>query len=281
MDVLKSVAELEEWKKACKANRETIGFVPTMGALHDGHLSLVKQSKKRAQKSICSIFVNPTQFDRAEDLNTYPSNIEQDINLLKNVSLDAVFIPTVSEMYPNEIVKKGPEVDFKGIDQKMEGEKRPGHFQGVVSVVHRFFGLVTPDFTFFGLKDYQQFLIVKLLAQQHHKAIEVVGCEIIREQTGLAMSSRNERLSSSARLAAAKIFEYLKALKLLAKQVGWQNALIQIEERFNNNAHFELEYLTVVDANSLELPKKNQLIGLRAFVAVWCDGVRLIDNLEL
>ncbi|MEM0991610.1 MAG: pantoate--beta-alanine ligase [Bacteroidota bacterium] len=279
MEILKTLAELEQWRKQIAT--KTIGFVPTMGALHDGHLSLIRASKAQDEQTICSIFVNPTQFNEASDLAKYPRTIAADIELLMSADTNAVFIPTSAEIYPAAGFEL-PSFQLEHLTNTLEGAHRPGHFDGVVQVVYRLVDLVQPDHLYMGLKDFQQQAIIAEMLRQMESAIELVPCTIRREPDGLAMSSRNRRLSTEQRQLAPKIYDVLRTAK-----ATWQttespteiqaNAINQLEL-----AGFEVDYFEIVDAKTLApIRMFDKSVSAIACVAAWLGDIRLIDNLRL
>jgi len=258
----------------------SVGFVPTMGALHKGHLSLIKQAKRENDIVVVSIFVNPTQFDKKEDLINYPKTIDTDLSLLKSIYCDLVFTPTAEEIYTNNIQSSA--FDFEGLEHQMEGKFRDGHFDGVGTIVKRLFEIVKPHKAYFGEKDFQQLQIIRKMVQKHHIPIKVVGCAIYREDDGLAMSSRNERLTKEHRKAAPFIYETIKEAKI---QFGTKNALeviTWVENEFRKQPLLGLEYFEIADEDSLESIKNtNPKQKYRAFIAVFAGEIRLIDNISL
>jgi pantoate--beta-alanine ligase len=257
-----------------------IGFVPTMGALHKGHISLVKKSQEENQKTVVSIFVNPTQFNNAEDLEKYPKTIAKDLELLEKNGCDVVFIPTVNEMYSNDVRSKT--YQFQGIEKQMEGKYREGHFDGVATIVEALFWAVNPDKAYFGEKDFQQLQIIKKLVEIENLSVEVTGCPILRENDGLAMSSRNIRLTEEERKIAPLIFNTLKKVVILSKTKSRQEVYQFVQDEFNSEPLFHLEYFIIANENSLEeVSSINPLENQRAFIAVNIGKVRLIDNLSL
>jgi len=267
---------LQQRKKDC-----TIGLVPTMGALHSGHISLVKKALSENDLVVVSIFVNPTQFDKKDDLEKYPRTFEKDIDLLRQVSDKiAVFAPTVDEIYEGKIASESYE--FEGLDKVMEGEFRSGHFDGVGTIVELLLRTVAPDRAYFGEKDFQQLQIIRKMAEIKHLPYTIIGCPIEREPHGLAMSSRNERLSKTTREQAGFIHNTLQTAKT---KFGTESALDikdWVTSEFQGNPLFELEYFEIADEHTLTPALKiqdNQ--KYRAFIAVYADGVRLIDNLRL
>jgi len=278
MEIFRTKEGLRLFIDNLKIQGQSIGFVPTMGALHLGHLSLIEASKSKADITIASIFVNPTQFNDKEDFTRYPRTEDEDILLLQTHKTDAVFIPDVSQMY--DIGEETLAFDLMGLDLRYEGAHRPGHFRGVVTIVDKLFSLVEPDFVFMGEKDFQQLAIVKLLAKNCFPKIEIIACPTLREANGLAMSSRNMLLSASERSHAAVIFETLRQI-----QEKWNSA--PIDEILNdvqlklNIPPLTLEYCAIVDAGSLEPLSDNAEKTAVALVAVRLGKVRLIDNLRL
>lgn len=279
--VFQKKAALQDCIQAKKTNSETIGFVPTMGALHQGHIALVKKALYENTYVICSIFVNPTQFNNTDDFAKYPSTITDDIALLKESGCHAVFIPEVTEMYPDKTSSN--HYNFGGIENEMEGAFRPGHFDGVATIVAKFFDLVKPDNAYFGEKDFQQLLIVKSLAAQFFPSIDVIGCEIVREKSGLALSSRNKRLSNQGKEYAAHISKALEYGQSLVKTERTPSAIVEkVTQQLSSISAIEVEYVSIVDSNFL---KKADVLdikcNLRIFTACWIEGVRLIDNYPL
>ena len=259
---------------------KSFGFVPTMGALHSGHLSLIERAKKENNFVIASIFVNPTQFDKKEDLDKYPNPIESDLELLSAVECDFVFIPSVDEMYDTKI--KSETFDFNGLDKVMEGAFREGHFDGVGTIVKKFFEIIQPQKAYFGEKDFQQLQIIKLMVKKNNLPIQIIPCDIYREKDGLAMSSRNSRLSAISRQAAPFIYQTLVNCKNLIEKRNINDVKITVKTQFKNNSDLELEYFEIADITTLTPTKhidKNK--KYRAFIAVRAGSIRLIDNIAL
>ncbi|MDR1878389.1 MAG: pantoate--beta-alanine ligase [Bacteroidales bacterium] len=254
------------------------GFVPTMGALHAGHLQLLKQAKAENDVVICSIFVNPIQFNNAADLERYPNSPEQDIALLNDVC-DILFMPSVEEMYP---VLPTEHYDFGTLETVMEGYYRPGHFKGVAIIVKRFLDLIQPDRAYFGEKDFQQLVIIRQLVQDYHYKTIIRAVSTVREDDGLAMSSRNRLLSPQARAVAPFIRRTLSEAKTLKEKKKPYEIAQWIQQQFDNNKSFTLEYASVVNAKTLEeITEYSQAESIVACVAVWLDNVRLIDNITI
>ena len=276
--IFEKVSVLQERISAYRIQGNSVGFVPTMGALHEGHLSLVRQSMRENDHTIASIFVNPTQFNDKNDLLHYPRTIAQDLAQLDTVGSTDVFIPNVQEIYPNGTEKDG-DPDLGGLDITMEGASRPGHFKGMAQVVRRLLDIVTPDRLYMGQKDFQQFTIVQYMIQKHRLPVQLVRCPIVREPGGLAMSSRNVRLSAAVRTRAALIFEVLNEVKERSEEMDVKS-LENFALRRLSVAPFEPEYFSIVDGRTLE-PVKNmyQTAFVVACTAVRAEGLRLIDNI--
>jgi pantoate--beta-alanine ligase len=273
---IKSVQQkIESLKKGT-----SVGFVPTMGALHQGHLSLIERAKKENDIVVVSIFVNPTQFDKQEDLINYPKTINKDLSLLKSVFCDLVFAPAAGEIYANDI--KSKVFDFDGLEFKMEGKFREGHFNGVGTIVKRLFEIVKPTKSYFGEKDFQQLQIIRNMVKKHHIPVKIVGCDIYREEDGLAMSSRNTRLTNEHRKAAPFIYKTLKEAK---RKFGIKNAIEVVdwvENEFKKQPLLELEYFEIAEENTLlTIKDKDPKQKYRAFIAVFAGNIRLIDNISL
>lgn len=258
---------------------KTVGLVPTMGMLHKAHISLVNRAVRENDVAVCSIFVNPTQFNNKEDFKKYPKNIDADLELLNGADCDMVFIPDEKEMYPDGA--QGESFDFGEITRHMEGEFRPGHFQGVATIVKRLTVLVQPDRSYYGEKDFQQLMVVKSLFQQAGLKGEVLGCDILREDCGLAMSSRNERLSEGDKRKACFIYECLCDARELLSRSEPRAVEAEIKRRFEEKPEFDLEYFTVADERTLKPLNKGDLNHARIFTAAHLSGVRLIDNLKV
>lgn len=281
MEIFDRKKELNSFIMEQRKKDHSIGLVPTMGALHTGHISLAKKALSENDLVVVSIFVNPTQFDKKDDLEKYPRTFEKDINLLKQVSDKiVVFAPTVDEIYEGKL--KSESYEFDGLDKVMEGEFRSGHFDGVGTIVELLLRTVAPDRAYFGEKDFQQLQIIRKMAEIKDLPFAIIGCPIEREQNGLAMSSRNERLSKNTRAQAGFIHTTLQAAKA---KFGTKSA-VDIKDwaksEFEQHPLFDLEYFEIADENTLTPALKiqdNQ--KYRAFIAVYADGVRLIDNLRL
>ena len=279
MKVFKTVDLLRKSLSLIDTNK-SLGFVPTMGALHEGHLSIVKKAKKENDLIIVSIFVNPTQFDKADDLKAYPKTIENDLELLKEIHCDYVFIPEVEDIYPENV--KSANFDFDGLDKVMEGAFRTGHFDGVGTVVKRLFEIVEPTRAYFGEKDFQQLQIIKKMVEKNKMDVQIIPCEIYREKDGLAMSSRNTRLSKEQRDEAPLIQQTLLKCKNIFPEREIGDIKKMVEETFKDNNILNLEYFEIANTQTL-LSTHNKLpnIKYRAFIAVFAGKVRLIDNIAL
>lgn len=278
--ILKNRQELSDYILKIKENGQKIGFAPTMGALHEGHLSLYEKARKENDIIISSIFVNPTQFNNPEDLKKYPRTIEKDIELLQQTqNVDAVYIPQIEDIYSNGLERKN--YDFEGLENEMEGKFRPGHFDGVGTVVEELFRQVQPNNAYFGEKDFQQLMIIKKLVEKLSLPINIIGMPIYREKNGLAMSSRNMRLTTELRETAKIIFETLVKVKDLFHQQTLDEIHQFVENTFNNS-DFELEYFIIANEKTLrEISEIKSGETYRAFIVVVIDGVRLIDNIQL
>ena len=284
MNIITSKQALQEQVGICKSQNKTIGLVPTMGALHAGHASLVRRSVAENDVTIVSVFVNPTQFNNKEDLAKYPRTLDRDAALLASLGVDIVFAPTPEAMYDAQEMAKPFAFDFGGLDQMMEGKMRPGHFNGVVQVVSKLFYLTRPDSAYFGEKDFQQLVIIHFMVERSalshtFGALRIVDCPIVRETSGLAMSSRNERLSEEEKHIAENIS------RTLFESVGWareNHSVAAVQKRvvdtINAVPGLEVEYYEIVDAQTL-LPTQtfDNAVGC---ITVYCGPVRLIDNIR-
>ena len=262
------------------SSENSIGFVPTMGALHQGHISLIQKSKDQNDVTVASIFVNPTQFDNPEDLDEYPRTLERDLAMLKEQGCDLVFTPSIEEIYQQNISSE--EFDFDGLENEMEGQFRTGHFDGVGTIVKALFEIITPTKAYFGEKDFQQLQIIRKMVEKRQLPVNVIGCPIFRESNGLAMSSRNERLSKEQRENASIIYQTLLKTREQFASASLERLNSWVHSQFDNDPLFSLEYFTIADEATLKAaseisPEKSY----RAFIAVYADSIRLIDNLAL
>jgi pantoate--beta-alanine ligase len=277
MLVVKEITELQAIIDHEKKEGKTIGFVPTMGALHNGHISLVETATQQSNYVIVSIFVNPTQFNDKKDLINYPRTLERDLKLLDKTSCNLVFSPDTNTMYPE---KDNRQFNFGQLETVMEGQFRPGHFNGVAQVVSKFFEIVKPDKAFFGLKDFQQLVIIKALVKQLNLPIEIVPCPIVRENDGLAMSSRNQRLTKEQRHNASHIYKTLCEARNKAHTMSVKELKQWVAETINQNEFLETEYFEISDDEELNPIKDwNSPLNKVGCIAVQCGEVRLIDNI--
>lgn len=277
MNIIKTTAAMQTLIAEQKADGKMIGFIPTMGALHQGHLSLIEAANQACNLSICSIFVNPTQFNDKEDYDKYPRTHKEDLALLEEAKCDFVFMPTYEEMYPEHDERV---FDFKHLENVMEGAHRPGHFNGVAQIVSKLFDAVPANKAFFGQKDFQQVVIIKDLVRQLEYDIEIIACPIVRQNDGLAMSSRNQRLSETERSEAAKISQILRWAKDNHKSFTVEDLKSEVVKQFEAIEALELEYFEIVEEQALKTVKNwNMKEKIVACVAVFCGKVRLIDNI--
>lgn len=279
MKVLKSKKTLIDYVERQREMGKKIGFAPTMGALHQGHLSLYKAAKKENDEVISSIFVNPTQFNNPDDFQKYPKTLEKDLELLEKAGVDAVYVPNVEEMYPDGLNSK--KYDFERLENEMEGKYRPGHFDGVGTIIEELFRQVQPHNAYFGEKDYQQLAIIKKMVEKTKLPVKIHGVPTLREEDGLAMSSRNVRLTETQRKEATIIYETLTKVKEWFKVISLEEIKQKVTDIFRNS-NFELEYFVIADEKTLKetdffYKDKNY----RAFIVAYAGDVRLIDNMHL
>ncbi len=277
MKTFLTIEDLTKELNLVKASEKTSGLVPTMGALHQGHLSLVKQSRSECDVTIVSIFVNPTQFNNPDDLKKYPKTLDQDLELLESNGCDLVFVPSVKEMYPT---KPELNISFGAIENALEGEHRPGHFEGVGMIISRLFTIIEPTKAYFGQKDIQQFYIIKKLIDEMGIHVDLRRAPIVRESNGLAMSSRNERLSAQERAQAAVIYQSLEQAKQkIVSGVKFPSVQQETERIFEGQSGMDLEYFEMVETKEFSSVTdfKNKEIAL--CIAVNVGEVRLIDNI--
>ena len=272
---------LTNFLRPLQSLNKTTGFVPTMGALHDGHLSLIKNSLDQNHITVVSIFVNPTQFNNAEDLEKYPRTLEADVQKIRLISTQVlVYAPTVSDIYQENTSSSS--FSFDGLENQMEGKHRPGHFDGVGTIVKKLFEIVNPTHAYFGEKDFQQLQIVKKLVEKEKMKVEIIGCPIFREANGLAMSSRNERLSKSAREQSSFIYKTLQAVQADFEKKSLTELNEFVKNAFSEHPEFSLEYFEIAEESTL-LPalEKDITKKYRAFIAIFIENIRLIDNISL
>ncbi len=279
MIIYKSSAELTAYTKTSKANGSTVGFVPTMGALHKGHISLVERSKKENKITVCSIFVNPAQFNNPDDFKKYPITIDNDIDLLEKWGCDVLFLPDVQEIYPAGFKMSHYELGY--LETILEGKYRPGHFQGVCQVVELLLKMVVPDNLYLGQKDFQQCMVMSKLVKMKKINTRLIICPTLRETDGLAMSSRNARLNEEERKMAVKIFETLSYIQHEIKK-GNLIDLKMKAEKYLNSFGFKTDYIEIADASTLDLLNNwNGETKMVALIAAYLNDIRLIDNLVL
>lgn len=277
MHILYTAEELAAWLQTLRTSGATLGFVPTMGALHAGHLSLAQAALQEHDACLVSIFVNPTQFNQASDLERYPRTPEADLALLEKSGVHAVWMPTVATIYPNGT--RSNHYPLGSLETTMEGLHRPGHFQGVATVVDRLFALVQPHTAYFGEKDFQQIAVIRKMLEINHQAVIIQAKPTLREPNGLAMSSRNARLSPEARQDAGLIFQVLQEAARMTPGHAPTDIIAHAEHLLSVNPSFEPEYVAIADETTLqESADWSDMPKPRIFCAVWTEGVRLIDN---
>lgn len=282
MEIYSDKQQIREAISRLKSKNHLVGLVPTMGALHRGHLALVERALENNNYVVVSIFVNPTQFDNKEDLKKYPRTLEKDVDLLGTLSKDRILVyaPTVNDVYEGNTVSET--FDFDGLEFEMEGRFRHGHFDGVGTIVKRLFEIVTPHNAYFGEKDFQQLQIIKKLVEKYDIPVNIVGCPIYRETTGLAMSSRNTRLKPEYLEASPFIYKTLTTAKKLFGTKSANKVAEWVENQFSNQDLLELEYFIIADTETLKPAKrKSKKRTYRAFIAAYADDIRLIDNIAL
>jgi pantoate--beta-alanine ligase len=280
MILFKKITELTAFLDQKKKTGNTIGFVPTMGALHQGHISLISNSKQQNKVTVCSIFINPTQFNESKDFEKYPITLEKDIDILEKSDCDILFLPAVKEIYPTGLINR-PHYELGYLETVLEGKYRPGHFQGVCQIVLLLLNIVQPHNLYLGQKDYQQCMVIKKLVALIKLKINVVICTTLRENDGLAMSSRNMRLNEQERKLAVKISETLFLIKKEIKPGNIRN----LKERgieYLSAGKFKVDYLEIANADTLEILEtwdgKQPVVAL---VAAYLNEIRLIDNMLL
>ena len=278
MEVFETKNALAQVLRHCRISRTTIGFVPTMGALHLGHISLVEQCRRENGVTVVSIFVNPTQFNNKSDLVNYPRTLDEDLYKLTSVGCDFVFAPSVEEMYPEEYIRV---FDFGMLDKVMEGLHRPGHFNGVAQVVSRLLDVIQPDRAYFGEKDFQQLAIIQRMVVTMNCPVQIVGCPTVRETDGLAMSSRNVRLTPEHRQNATAIARTLLACKEKIRAMSLNELKKWVIEQINNTNGLQTEYFDIVDRNTLQTAVQYKENTLQGCIAAYAGTIRLIDNISL
>lgn len=280
MRIFTKTHEIAEFLAIQRKSGLKTGFVPTMGALHPGHISLVEKTKRENDLVIVSIFVNPTQFNNPEDLKNYPKTPEADQKMLEAAGTDILFQPSIDEIYTHGL-KEGKQLDLGTLEKVLEGAHRPGHFKGVVQVVSRLFDIVQPDRAYFGEKDFQQLAVIRKMTAALNYKTEIIGCETLREKNGLAMSSRNLRLSEEEREIATQIYKAMQYVRDNWKTIGQKEALKNAIEKINSHPPLKVEYLEIADAKDLQPTSNADIVSARVFAAVFCGDVRLIDNIAI
>lgn len=280
MKVINKTSDLQAIIEQFKNDGKSIGLVPTMGALHKGHLSLVKNSISNNDITVVSIFVNPTQFNNPNDLASYPRTVDKDLELLQTIGCDIVFAPEADDIYSKSETDSRFEFDFEGLDKVMEGKFRPGHFNGVVQIVSKLFDLVHPDRAYFGEKDFQQLAIIRLMTRRYNLPIEIVPCPIVREDSGLALSSRNSLLKDNEKQVASHIYAVLNESRQFVPQTEVEElkqcAIAAIEQK----PELKVEYFDIVDGHTLKnIGKWDECDYVVGCITVFCGNVRLIDNI--
>lgn len=281
MNVFHAQSQLKAYLETLKTPDKTVGFVPTMGAIHQGHLSLLQQALKENDIVVMSIFVNPTQFNNQDDLKNYPRTLDRDVEIVKSLS-DKIIIyaPTVEDIYEGKTI--ADKFTFDGLENEMEGVNRPGHFDGVGTIVKKLFEIVKPNNAYFGEKDFQQLQIIRKMVKNENMPINIVGCPIFREESGLAMSSRNERLSNEAKIKSAYIHQVLQKSKEVFITKDVSETVTFVKESFESDKDFALEYFVIADEETLKtVTHKEANKKYRGFIVVHIDNVRLIDNIAL
>lgn len=281
MQICKTIPALRQLLDGYRKEGKSIGLVPTMGALHSGHISLIEKANSANDLTVCSIYVNPTQFNNQDDFEMYPQTLEKDCEMLKPAGCDVVFAPSHNEMYPDGFHENLIQLNFGGVAEELEGKFRPGHFNGVGIVVTKLFNIVNPDKAYFGQKDLQQFLIISKLVKDFSFGIDLVCCAIVREEDGLAMSSRNSRLSQEERNEASLLFKVLSEAK--EKLIFGEDVSVvgnEARQQIASNQFFKLEYFEIVDIKSLKpIHEINNLEEIALCVSAHLGKARLIDNM--
>ena len=281
MIIFKNIPDFKNHLRKLKNDNFRIGYVPTMGALHDGHISLIKKSLLENDYSVVSIFINPTQFNNINDFESYPNDISKDIELLDSISENIIlFNPNADEIYSGKVVSDS--YDFGDLDKYMEGKYRKGHFQGVATVVHKLFEIVSADNVYFGEKDFQQLRIIEDLVQKMAYKLNVIRCKTIRQNDGLALSSRNKKLDISSQNIATNLFKALSFAKKNFETLDLEKIYTKVEDLLENFPQISVEYFAIANEKDLKpVKKKKKNQKYRAFIAADISGVRLIDNIKL
>lgn len=280
MKVINKTSDLQAIIEQFKNDGKSIGLVPTMGALHKGHLSLVKNSISNNDITVVSIFVNPTQFNNPNDLASYPRTVDKDLELLQTVGCDVVFAPEADDIYSKSETDSRFEFDFEGLDKVMEGKFRPGHFNGVVQIVSKLFDLVRPNRAYFGEKDFQQLAIIRLMTRRYNLPIEIVPCPIVREDSGLALSSRNSLLKDNEKQVAQHIYAVLNESRQFVPQTEVEELKQCVIAAIEQKPELKVEYFDIVDGHTLKsIGKWDECDYVVGCITVFCGNVRLIDNI--
>jgi len=280
MKVINKTSDLQAIIEQFKNDGKSIGLVPTMGALHKGHLSLVKNSISNNDITVVSIFVNPTQFNNPNDLASYPRMVDKDLELLQTVGCDVVFAPEADDIYSKSETESRFEFDFEELDKVMEGKFRPGHFNGVVQIVSKLFDLVRPDRAYFGEKDFQQLAIIRLMTRRYNLPIEIVPCPIVREDSGLALSSRNSLLKDNEKQVAQHIYAVLNESRQFVPQTEVEELKQCVIAAIEQKPELKVEYFDIVDGHTLKsIGKWDECDYVVGCITVFCGNVRLIDNI--
>ena len=280
MKLVSTIQELKTLLASARQEGKKIGLVPTMGALHRGHASLVERCVAENDLSVVSVFLNPTQFNDKVDLEKYPRTLEADCALMEEVGASIVFAPSVSEMYPEEDLRR---FSYPGVDSVMEGAFRPGHFNGVCQIVSKLFYIVEPDRAYFGEKDFQQIAVIKAMVADLKLPVEIIPCPVIREESGLAMSSRNTLLSDEERQTAAQIYQVLKKSKLFAANHSLADTRSYVIDTINSVVGLEVQYFSIVDGDTLQdLDRWDESDSIVGCITVFCGAapIRLIDHIR-
>jgi len=280
MQKFKKSLRLQSFLITQKKSGKSIGFVPTMGSLHEGHVSLVRKSKLENDITVVSIYINPSQFNDENDFLTYPESLENDMSLLKEIKCDALFLPNTKEMYKDGF--KTLDIDLGNLNLILESQKRPGHFDGVVFIVHKLFKIIDPDKAYFGEKDFQQLLIIQKLAKKHFKKTSVISCPTVRDNSGLALSSRNQKLTTKQLDFAKKVFNLLKTLKDFIKKNSVKESKVFVNDFFSQHEQITLDYFEIIEESNFSVVNsiiKNKIY--RMMIAFNVGEIRLIDNLKL
>ena len=282
MIILHRIDDVRNTLQTSRKQNKSIGLVPTMGALHEGHLSLIRRCREENDIAVVSVFVNPTQFNNKQDLATYPRNLEKDAKLLDWADVDVVFAPEPEDVYTSEDLSKTFSFDFQGLDKVMEGKQRPGHFNGVVQIVSKLFSIVEPCRAYFGLKDFQQVAIIRLMVREMHFPVEIIPCPIVREESGLARSSRNQLLSREQKIQAANIYRILRESLARIDSSTPEELTEWTVGEINAQAGLDVEYYEIVNGDTLQkITSWDDATYVVGCVTVHCGSVRLIDNIRL